>query len=325
MEGILLFMLILIAFSDARLSTRYLGYGVQNAPKTELLQDEDEGYAGSSFLGSAMRGVPLLSGDNLEDDTSRSEYLGLGLGVRRGAPLPQQVYLQDIHDEDKEYEEVDETYIRPPYFRLEKEIASPPKNEELQDEDETQARNGYHGLGVRRGPSVPQEVKLEDQDEKDISDMEYHGLGFREAQLDNDQEEEENRINSLSDELEMAVPKPVEARPFQAKPLFRGKKFLVPRPALYTGIMEKVFNHPSWFEQPLKRDDGSKVESVVLPWKMNYFSPMLRGKKDTLSPTLLKQLMKRDPENYSTDGTPQLNNVLLPWDMKYFSPMLRGK
>lgn len=324
MEGILLLITLLTAFSDARLSTRYLGYGVHNAPITELLKDEEEGYARSPYLGSVMRGVPLLSGDNLEDDTSRSGYLGLG--VRRGAPLPQHVYLQDIHDEDKQYEEKDETYIRPPYFRLEEENSSPtPKNEELEDTDKTQSKTGYHGLGVRRGPPVPQALKLEDKGEKERSVMEYHGLGFRGAQLDNEEDEDENRINSLIDELEIADQKPVEARPFQAKPLFRGKKTLLPRPTLYSGIMEKIFHYPLWFEQPLKRDDESKVESVVLPWKMNYFSPMLRGKKATMFPILLKQLMKRDPENYSTNGTPQLHNVVLPWEMNYFSPMLRGK
>ncbi|XP_023322336.1 uncharacterized protein LOC111696822 [Eurytemora carolleeae] len=76
-------------------------------------------------------------------------------------------------------------------------------------------------------------------------------------------------IADAVDELEAAEQEAAEARPFMAKPLFRGKKATL---------------QAMWPKQLFKREgedvseEGKKINSVVLPWEMKYFSPMLRGK-----------------------------------------------
>jgi len=301
--------------------SEYLALGVRGIPlqQAEEQQDQNEGYLSSGYQGFGIRGTPLTQAD--EPRTSFDAYMGSRYFGLRGERE------EKMQDKDESYDE----------YRLHDYTA-----DTFKDIHDAEFEPRYLGLGVRGAPILQPEQRQENSRTRNLL---IRFLSFVGA------------FDALEDQNDEEVP---VYPSFIIKPLIRGKKASPDsnqqsnedslndmdekkrlmndmhswdRNLFLTMVRGEKDTAPTWIKQLLKRnaerarDAETPRRNTVLPWEMNYFSPMLRGKKSMVSPTGLKLMVsptglkpmvsltglkpmnKRDAENVSDDGTLSKNVV----------------
>ena len=282
-----------------RIRSEYLALGVRGMPlhQPEEQQDENEGY-----LSSGYQGTPLIQAD--EPQTSFDAYMGsryFGLRGERNEKMQP--------DKDESYDE----------YRFHDYTANT-----FKDLHDAEFEPRYLALGVRGAPILQSEQTQENSRTRNLLIRLLSFVGAFDA------------LEDPNDEDVPVYPS------FIIKPLIRGKKATPDlnqqsnvdsfndldekmrlindmhswdRDLFQTMVRGEKDTAPTWINQLLKRDAESAtdaetpIKNTVLPWEMNYFSPMLRGKKSMVSPTGLKKINKRDAENVSDAGTLSKNLV----------------